>query len=247
VLWTHNDSGNDPIVYAINLAGDSLAAFRVAGANLRDWEDIATAPCPGDRKEWCLYIGDIGDNSERRRDVTVYVVAEPDPRASGASGATAAARRVTLRYPDGPHDAEGLAIDPDGNGMIVTKGRRGPILRYRIDRTHFLRDSVTLEPPDTLDVVPQFAIGRVVTGAAISPGGTRAALRTYTEVYLYRYGPRGVLIPDGAPCWLGAADPQGEGIGFLDDDTLILTSESVPQRRGTVNRVRCPRSDRGGR
>src|SRR5258707_8791364 len=41
VLWTHNDSGDDAFVFAINAAGDSLGTWKVPNAKNIDWEDIA--------------------------------------------------------------------------------------------------------------------------------------------------------------------------------------------------------------
>ena len=49
--WTHNDSGDGPLVYAFDTRGDSLGVFRVAGAQARDWEDMA---------------GDLDQNAENR-------------------------------------------------------------------------------------------------------------------------------------------------------------------------------------
>ena len=44
--WTHNDSGDGPFLYAFDTRGDSLGVFRVAGAQARDWEDMAAGPGP---------------------------------------------------------------------------------------------------------------------------------------------------------------------------------------------------------
>ena len=88
----------------------------VGGAEHVDWEDIAI-------RGRTLYVGDIGDNLAQRPDIAVYRFAEPAP------GATARATRIVLRYPDGPHDAEALLVDPrNGTLVIVTKdfgGRSG--------------------------------------------------------------------------------------------------------------------------
>jgi len=46
VLWSHNDSGDGPSLYAIDIAGKLLGVFHVSGAMARDWEDISTGPCP---------------------------------------------------------------------------------------------------------------------------------------------------------------------------------------------------------
>jgi hypothetical protein len=56
---------------------------------------------------------------------------------------------------------------------------------------------------------------------------------------LFHRGADGQLEPDGQPCWLGTREPQGEAVDFLDDDTLVLTSESFLGRHGTIHRVRC--------
>src|SRR5215211_4514749 len=74
--WTHNDSGDGPFIYAFDTRGDSLGIFRVAGAQARDWEDMAAGPGPERGKSY-LYIGDIGDNNSARAEVVVYRVAEP--------------------------------------------------------------------------------------------------------------------------------------------------------------------------
>src|SRR5205814_507832 len=78
LLWTHNDSGDGPFIYAINISGDVLGVYRVEGAQAEDWEEIALAPCLAGHNT-CLYIGDIGDNREKRKSVRLYAVSEPRP------------------------------------------------------------------------------------------------------------------------------------------------------------------------
>src|SRR6185503_5885949 len=73
--WTNNDSGDGPFIYAFDTRGDSLGVFRVAGAQARDWEDMAAGPGP--QGATYLYLGDIGDNNEARADIVVYRVPEP--------------------------------------------------------------------------------------------------------------------------------------------------------------------------
>jgi hypothetical protein len=46
ILWTHNDSGDGPNLYATDLHGTDRGAVRVPGAAAVDWEDIALGPCP---------------------------------------------------------------------------------------------------------------------------------------------------------------------------------------------------------
>ena len=63
-----NDSGDGPFVYIMNEDGGSiLHKMFVSGTDNIDWEDLST---DGE----FLYIGDIGNNRNQRRDLMVYRV-----------------------------------------------------------------------------------------------------------------------------------------------------------------------------
>ncbi|MBI4502496.1 MAG: hypothetical protein HY700_15210 [Gemmatimonadetes bacterium] len=241
VLWTHNDSGDGPFIYAVNISGDLLGVFRVRGAKAEDWEDLSLAPCPSGPGS-CLYLADIGDNPQKRKSVRLYIVPEPDPPAASPwqdTLETAPARQLIVTYPDRPHDAEALFVDRERRANIVTKGRSGPIRRFVVPRAAFRGDSTTAIFVDTLPITPQRTLGRLVTGAAISPSGRRVVVRTYSELYFFRRSPTGSLRLDGRPCWIGAVEPQGEAVDFLDEETVALTSESLGNEDGTLLEVRC--------
>ena len=46
VLWTHNDSGDGPYLYATDLRGHDRGFLLVPGAEATDWEDMGLGPCP---------------------------------------------------------------------------------------------------------------------------------------------------------------------------------------------------------
>lgn len=238
VLWTHNDSGDGPYLYAIRLDGTVLGRHGVAGASAVDWEDLALAPCPTVRGD-CLYIADTGDNDALRRSVTIYILPEPDTIGPRPAARTRPARAVHVTYPDGPHDVEAMWVDPDGSVELVTKGQVGGVHRYRVARESLLQDSARAEARGDVPILPQRAIGRWVTGAAIAPHGRRVAIRTYTEIFFFQLTENRALVPDGPPCWLGTREAQGEAVAFLDDDTLVLTSEGLLGQHGLIHRVRC--------
>jgi hypothetical protein len=144
-----------------------------------------------------------------------------------------------VKYPDGAHDVEAMWVEPDGSIQLVTKGTYGPMLRYLVARAALDHDTATAEPLERLATVPQRALGRMVTAAAISPNGQRVVIRTYTELFFFRRGQDRRLSDDGPPCWLGTLEPQGEGVAFLDDSTLVLTSEGVLGQPGPIHRVKC--------
>jgi len=245
-LWTHNDSGEGPYLFATDLHGADRGAIRVSGARAVDWEDIALGPCPiTGRQGACLYVGDTGDNLERRRSVTVYAVPEPDPPGSPADTqrVTAAALALNLRYPDGSHDVEAMYVSPRDTAVyLISKGRGGTIRLYRAARAAWQSPQpVTVQLVQTLPIVPKARAGRRVTDAAIRPDAALVAVRTYNEIYFFTPGPGGRLTPSGQPCALDRLGRVGEGIAFLDNATLVITSEGNPLGPGTIHTVRCPR------
>src|SRR5688572_21748719 len=177
-----NDSDSPGRFFVTTLAGRNTQAVRVTGFQPRDVEDLALGLC--DAATDCLFIADIGDNGRVRKDVEIIVVEEqaqfaPEVRIR---------QRVRARYPDGPHDAESMAVHPDGDIYILTKnfelqGLRpavGPARVYRLKQNQW-RDSgetiQTLELVMTLDfakLLPKSLLGgRLPTGMAIAPDGKR--------------------------------------------------------------------------
>ena len=260
VLWTHNDSGDGPYVYATDLRGTDRGALLIPGAQAIDWEDMSLGPCPVPftlqtrptrvTAATCLYLADTGDNLEFRPFVTIYAIPEPAPpeRASDTLGSTRAPAVLRLRYPDGPHDVEAVYVSPRDTAVyLVSKGAtRGSAIRlYRVDRSAWRATDTTSEIVvatlvQTLDILPSAEAGRLVTAGTVRPDGRVVALRTYTEIYLFYPGVGGRLVAArDRPCNIAGMEIGGEAIDYLDDSTLVMTSEAGRSRPGTIDTVRC--------
>ena len=232
--WTHNDSGDGPFIYGIDAHGDSLGTFNVTGAQARDWEDISIGPGPQASQSY-LYIGDIGDNNDVRKDVVIYRVLEPELTAATrkftkkAPGTTEPAEAIRLKYPDGPHDAEALLVHPtSGHIYIVTKLMIADPTVYEVAPPFATGTTITMTRIGTIHVPSLF--GGVVTGGAISPDGRRAALCDYFQGYE-------LTLPAGSndfnDIWkqrmIGfdfGKRKQGESIAYRSDGKALLgTSE----------------------
>jgi hypothetical protein len=232
VLWTHNDSGQ-PVLYAFSTDGQLRARIQVAGAEVDDWEDVAVGSCSSGS---CVYIADIGDNKASRRNITIYRVPEP----SLNDTITARAEALSAVYPEGPRDAEGIFVGPDGALYVVTKGEGSPISVYRFP-----------QPPAPGTVMPLQRVATLagdankaqrVTDADMSPDGKWVALRTLDAVEFYRADtllrgkPETPMIVDVK----SLREPQGEGLGFDRDGTVFLAGESGDGTRGgTLARLSC--------
>src|SRR6266540_5124772 len=251
VLWTHNDSGDGPYLYATDLRGTDRGALLIPGAQAIDWEDMSLGPCPTRvSAATCLYLADTGDNLEFRPFVTIYAIPEPAPpeRAGDTLGTTRAPAVLRLRYPDGAHDVEAVYVSPRDTAIyLVSKGyKRGSAIRlYRVDRRHWsTRDTTTAVTVaslvQTLDIRPTPEAGRVVTAGAVRSDGRLVALRTYTEIYLFYPGVGGrLLAARERPCNIAGLEVGGEAIDFLNDTTFVLTSEAGSTRPGTIDTVTC--------
>ena len=254
VLWSHNDSGDGPYLYATDLHGTDRGRLLVAGAGAIDWEDMSIGPCPvqitlqARPRQYamtCLYLADTGDNLELRPFVTLYAVPEPEPpeNAGDTLGTTRAAVVLHLRYPDGPHDVEGVYVSPRDTAVyLVSKGykKEAAIRLYRLDREAWADTLAVATLVQTLDIRPNREAGRVITGGAVRPDGRVVALRTYGEIYLFYPGVGGRLAPARErPCGIAGMDTGGESIAFLTDSTFLLTSEASRSRKGQINVVKC--------
>src|SRR5262245_61553407 len=99
VLWLNND-GDLGHLFAVSTSGKLVALVRLRVA-ISDLEEITLGPGP-ERGVDYLYLGDIGDNSEKRREIRVVRFAEPN--LSGPRGQQLdvdEAEEFRLIYPDG--------------------------------------------------------------------------------------------------------------------------------------------------
>ncbi|NIP78348.1 MAG: hypothetical protein GWM90_03765 [Gemmatimonadetes bacterium] len=233
MFWTHNDSGGDPAVFAVDSTGALLARVRLPGVSNRDWEDIGIGPCePGGGP--CLFLGDIGDNSERHERIAVYRIPEPDPATDSVSGPVAI---LLATYPDGPRDAEGLFVTEAGI-HIVNKGRSDAIDLFRLPPPYDTSTTVSLERVQRL-APPPTSVSAQVTAAAVDPTGQRAAIRTYSSIRFFAVEADTLRPLDGQAGMVAPSQLQGEGLDFISPDLVILTSEAQASRPASLVILSC--------
>lgn len=236
LLWVHNDSGDSARIFAVTTAGAYLGSIELDGVSAYDWEDIAIGPGAQVGTDY-IYVGDIGDNAERRSDITVYRLSEPGRPSGGEVRRVPVDTIEALRfaYPDGPHNAEALVVDPrTGEIAIFTKSATGITRVFRASAPHITGAIRTLDAVGTVSVATHGSASPYVTGADISAGGTRIVLRTYTHAIEWIRVPTtalGETITTTEPCtYLLASEPQGEAIGYRPDGHGFFTvSEHLAQ------------------
>jgi hypothetical protein len=233
VFWTHNDSGDDAFIFAINGRGEKLGTWRVAGAQNIDWEDIAAFK---DKNGACfLYIGETGNNRLKRSEFVVYRVREPQISGENRSSskkdplATENAEAIRFKYPKELHDAETLMVHPQtGDIYILTKEISEASVVYKLSANYQKEGVNKLEK--IADIAVPAVPNGLLTGGDISPDGKSVVICDYFSAYE-------IVLPGGAnnfdEIWkqtpsivdLGERE-QGEAVAYsADGNSIFATSE----------------------
>ncbi|NML66595.1 T9SS type A sorting domain-containing protein [Hymenobacter sp. RP-2-7] len=234
-LWSHNDSGNDPVLFRLDTtSGQTLQRVRLSNAANTDWEDLAADAN-------YLYVGDFGNNFGNRRDLRVLRVARAD---LGATATTATAEAINFSYPD----------QTDFTSRLNQHN-------FDCEAFFFAHDSLHLFTKDWVDfktryyTVPAapgtyvahlkatFDVNGLITAADINPAGTVASLLGYDT----RSGAAFVWLLSGfgGTRYLGAnkrrielpsviAVGQVEGLAFGPRNRVFISNERVSNALLTV-------------
>ncbi len=200
LFWTHNDSGDTPRLFAVTGDGKLIAEFSVIGASAKDWEAIAIDD------QGRLYIGDIGNNLNRRRDLVIYRVPEPQIEIGrpARSGVLTTDMSIEFYYPEQKafpdlgmlnFDAEAIFWSANESGSrlyLLTKHRSDQkTVLYRVEAKDIGRPQAASRI-GAFDVGgdPDLYGGRV-TGAALSRDARYLAVLTYHAVFIFQRPPAG--------------------------------------------------------
>ncbi len=243
-IWWLNDGGNSPTLFLSNADGKVLKSQIVPNTLNRDWEDL-TYDTKGN-----LYIGDFGNNRNRRKDLTIYVF---NPNSSKLDS-------IRFNLPDQNSfpptdiakqnfDLEGFFWKDDylhlfsksrlGNGNYTTR-------HYRISAEKSGQTAVILED--------KFLEKRVVTSAAIAQDGKTVVLLSYhykrflgffpiTKTSIFRFTNfegenylSGDMKRYKVSAWIFPT--QYESIDFCEEDRVIIASERTAFIRARGRKIK---------
>ncbi|NQX76896.1 hypothetical protein [Gilvibacter sp.] len=116
LLWTHNDSGNRDVLYAIDLEnGEVIKKVFPPDTYNEDWEDLAI----GDKG--MVFISDTGNNDFSRKSLTIYgVLPDADDTQTVLTTTIEFPKNYTTKKGKIKYDVEAL-IYRDGSFYLFTK------------------------------------------------------------------------------------------------------------------------------
>ncbi len=223
-VWVVEDNGNKDEIYKVNYKGDILKTLKVKNGDNDDWEDLAKDSLGN------VYIADIGNNQNERKNLTIYKIPNPDIE----PGDKIDAKKIKFKYPEQKefppkddslfYDAEAIFHHKD-KLFIITKNRSNP----------FTGDAYIYTVPDIPGKYNATLVGKInlcsdwktcqITGVDISPKGDRIVALSYGKLFVFSQFEwddfsKGKIVEID----LGTRT-QLESVCFLDDSTLLLSDE----------------------
>ena len=227
-LWTHNDSGGKPVLYALDTTTfEVVQKITLANAKNKDWEDVCT---DGER----VYVGDFGNNKGKRKNLRIYTFSLSALPDSGDATITVDSIRfcfvdqTNFVYNKHEHDFDCEAMFATEDYLyLFSKGwATGTTRMYRLPKT--LGNYVA-------EVVNGFDSQGLITGADYDRENHVLVVVGYVKniwkpfMYLiFDFDEEGVKLSNRRfelPQWAGT---QTEGICFFDEGKCYVSAETSP-------------------
>ncbi len=242
-FWVLNDSGNKPVLFAIDGTGKRIGKLKIKGVKNKDWEDLASFTYQGTPY---LLIADVGDNRAKRKHYSLHLIEEPNPKQFAKDDSLSVKPEWTIKfeYEDGPRDCESVAVDvKQGKVLLLSKRNQPPVL-YELPLTAlFSKNKMTAQRIGLIQPLPDpeltdFRMLRFAnhvkqpTAMDITADGSAAIVLTYAKAYLYRN--------DNGSGWaqVFARSPQEIDFPYLEQaesacfdasgQNVYITSEGLP-------------------
>ena len=235
--WLIEDHGNNNVIYEVDLEGKILRQLEVDNAHNHDWEDLTK---DSDNN---IYIGDFGNNNNKRKNLTIYKIPNPDIEKNKKTEAG----KIKFSYPDQkefPPSAAEMNFDAEAffyykkAFFIITKNRTKPFdgeaAIYKVPaitgkhEAQFIGKFITCKDEDKCRV----------TAADISPDGNTVALLGYGNIWLFTdFKWDDFSNGDLKTINLGITT-QLESLSFLDNHTLLLSDEKQGKTGGNLYSIK---------
>lgn len=232
-LWTHNDSGGKPILFAIDTTNfEIVQRITLANVKNKDWEDVC---CDGRQ----VFVGDFGNNKGNRKDLRIYVF--PLSEIPEEGNATIAVDSICFRFGDQTNFTKRKVHDFDCEAFFATRDylylfskgwQTGTTRLYRLQKT---------PGKQVAEVVNGFNSQGLITGVDYNEELNILVLVGYVKtimkpfIYLiFDFDEQGVKLSHRRFEMPQLAGAQTEGICFFDDGRCFITAEATPTMTSRV-------------
>ena len=228
-----NDGGNSNEVHLLNAQGEVIKTVNVTNAVNKDWEAIAKD------QEGHIYLGDIGNNENKRKDLSIYKVRESEVY----SKTEVTAEVISFQYEDQQEFPPPVAAKTfDAEAMIVrynriyifTKNRTNPFTgytyQYRIPNA--TGNQIAIKT-DSL-FMGEVASESWITDAAFSADLRHLILLSHNKVWLISDFYRDHFLKGFVQEIPLNHFSQKESVSFMNDTTLVIADETLLLNKGKL-------------
>lgn len=213
-IWAQQDSGNPPELILLDQKGKLVRKIPVKGVPNRDWEDMAVARGPVADRDY-IYLAETGDNGAVFQSYAICRFQEPVATADSISQVDL----IRFVYPDGPHDAEAILVDPGSLDIYIITKREA---RSQIYKLAYPYSTTAMNAVVAAGSLPY----NYVVSAAVQPDGRGVAVKDYLNIYYYTRNTGESLSTVLSRAYLKlpyTVEPQGEAICFSNDGNYYFT------------------------
>ncbi|MFM2048183.1 MAG: hypothetical protein RI955_731 [Bacteroidota bacterium] len=240
-LWSHNDSGGNPELYAFDTLGNVLKTLQINNATNTDWEEIKQNSV-GD-----LFIDNMGNNNNDRTDLRIYKIGNPNLISSNSTSATT----IKFTYPDQFYfppaksqynfDCEAFVAYSDSL-YLFSKDRSTPYKGYtKLYRLPTQAGSYVATLLDSFYTGNTSISANSITSAALSPNGSQLILISDEACWLFtNFNQRNFLKGSVQKLIFNCSLTHKEGVVFINENELYLTDEKQNPGEGNLYRISLP-------
>ena len=236
-LWTHNDSGGNPILYALDTSSfEVVQRITLSHAKNKDWEDACT---DGET----VFVGDIGNNKGSRKDLRIFTFPLSAIPADGDT--VIPVDSILFRFADQTnfekrkhmhdYDCEAMFADEDCLYLLSKGWATGTTRLYRLPKT---------PGNHVAEVVNSFDSQGLVTGAdydrenriLVVVGYVKSLWKPFMYI-IFDFDEHGEKLLNYRFEMSQLVGGQTEGICFFKDGRCYVSAETSPTMTSRVFEV----------
>lgn len=219
-IFTINDSGGKAEIYQINQAGKLEQTLKIEGAKNTDWEALAA-------NEQYFFIGDFGNNDGDRENLKIYRFDRNNPEAKSKKIKFSYANQSNFSKRDHAHsfDCEAMTIIDNQLVLFSKDWVNGKAIAYHLPIKS--NEKLSIKESESL------AVNALITGADYNSNTRQLVLCGHNKNYdnflwLFDNSSAENLFPTNYKklSLKGLKNAQIEGVAWLDDTTILLSSEN---------------------
>ncbi|MFQ3296379.1 MAG: hypothetical protein ACI9JT_000086 [Polaribacter sp.] len=230
LIWMVNDGGNKPVLFGLNSNGKIIKEITIRAKN-NDWEDLASD------EKGTIYIGDFGNNSNKRKNLSIIIVEQNELDEKKAE-----VDEIAFKYPNQdrfPPKKKEMYFDTEAffyfnNFLYIltksrVKGNYGKTTLYKIPAK---KGNYTAEIVDEFKSCNDLECW--ITSADISPNGKKVALLSQKKVLIFSDFKDDKFLSGNVTSINLKYRSQKESITFKDNNTVFITDEKAHGAGGNL-------------